>query len=290
MPAGAPAASRRRTSCAAMIGRRPRRLHDHGVAGDEGRAGHAGEDGEREVPRGDHEGDAARLVEVDVVLAGRVAHAPGRAQAQHLAPVVLEEVDRLVHVAVGLAPRLARLEGHERRELHGLGAHELGGAEEHGRALDRRGVPPRRQRGARRGDGRFGLGAAAVGDRAHHLVRRRRVHRVQRPRRLDVAAADAQRVVRAEAPAHRRQRRVVRLAVLAAREVGVRLVAERARVRRVRGLRGRQPPRLGAEVGRGLRRPHELVDRRPLDERLAQERVVGGVLEQAPHQVGHSRG
>ena len=171
-----------------------------------------------------------------------------------------------------------------------LGAHQLGGAEEHGRALARRGVAPAGQRRARRGDGRFGLGTAAVGDRADHLVRRRRVHRVERPRRLDVAAADAQRVVRAgpgrgRRPAPRRTPRGSRGA-RSRRAAGCGTAPGAPRVRR---RHHRQPPRLGAEVRRGLRRPHELVDGRSLHERLPQERVVGGVLQQAPHQVGHAR-
>ena len=96
----------------------------------------------------------------------------GCVEAQHLAPVVLEEVDRLVDVAVGLAPRLARLEGHQRRELEDLLAHALGGAEQHAGALARRRVAPGRERRPRRGDGRLGLGTAAAGDRADHLGRR----------------------------------------------------------------------------------------------------------------------
>ena len=51
------------------------RLHDDGVAGDEGGRGHAAQDGHREVPRRDDDRDAARLVEVDVLLAGGVAPA-----------------------------------------------------------------------------------------------------------------------------------------------------------------------------------------------------------------------
>ena len=43
------------------------------VAGHEGGRGHAAEDGQREVPRGDDDAHAARLVEVFVVFAGHVA-------------------------------------------------------------------------------------------------------------------------------------------------------------------------------------------------------------------------
>src|SRR5262249_20062337 len=84
------------------------RLHHDGVAGHQRRGGHAGEDGQGEVPRGDDDGDAARLVEVAVVLAGDVPQT-GPGQPEHLAGVELAEVDGLGDVGVGLAPRLAAL-------------------------------------------------------------------------------------------------------------------------------------------------------------------------------------
>src|SRR5260370_18269 len=60
------------------------RFHDDGVAGDECGGGHAEEDGEREIPGGDDDRDAARLEEVEVLLAGDV-FAPGLAEAEHFA-------------------------------------------------------------------------------------------------------------------------------------------------------------------------------------------------------------
>lgn len=47
-------------------------LHDDGVAGDQRRGGHAGEDRQREVPRRDHDAHAAREVPGDILLAGDV--------------------------------------------------------------------------------------------------------------------------------------------------------------------------------------------------------------------------
>ena len=117
-PRGTPAARSRRTSSPATTGGGPAGFTITALpAAREAR--HAGEDREREVPGRDHEGDAARLVEVDVVLAGRVAHAPWLAEAQHLAPVIFEEIDGLGDVGVGLAPGLAGLEGLERGEREG---------------------------------------------------------------------------------------------------------------------------------------------------------------------------
>ena len=220
---------------------------------------------------------------------GTLAHAALPVEAQHLAPVVLEEVDRLVGVAVRLAARLARLERHEGGELEDLPSHQLGGAEEHGGALARRRVAPRRQRRLGRGDRGLGLGTAAVGDRADDLGRPRRVHRREPLGRVGLAPADDERMVRAEPGAHRDERGVVGVAVLAPREVGVRLVDEARRRLRVGRRDRRAPRRLAAEVGRHRRRLDELLDGGALDERLAQERVVGGVLEQPPNEVGHAR-
>ena len=265
------------------------RLDDHRVAGHERCAGHAGENGQGEVPRGDHQGYAAGLIEVDIVLARHPAHAARLAEAQHLAPVVLEKVDGLVDVADGLTACLAGLESHERGQIHRLVAHQFRRLEQHGGAHGRRGVPPRGQGSLRGRGGGFGFGAAAVGDRADHLVRRGRIDRWQASGGVDVTSADAQWIVPAEAAAYGRQRGNVGVAVLTPREVGGRLVGERRRIVGVGQCDDRQPGGLGAEVGRCVRWLDELLHRGAFDERLAQERVVGGVLQQPPHQVGHAR-
>ena len=115
------------------------RLHDDGVAGDEGGGGHAAEDRQREVPRRDDDGDAARLVEVLVLLAGHVA-ALRLGQAEHLAGVVLAEVDRLGDVGVGLAPGLAALVDLPGGQLEAAAAQDVGGTEEQIGARRRGGV------------------------------------------------------------------------------------------------------------------------------------------------------
>ena len=48
------------------------RLHDHGVAGDQRRGGHAGEDRQRKVPRRDDGGHAARHVDEPILLARHI--------------------------------------------------------------------------------------------------------------------------------------------------------------------------------------------------------------------------
>ena len=276
---------RMRTIWAAMTGVCPAGLTITGVAGDERGARHAGEDREREVPGGDDDGDAARLVEVDVVLAGDVAHAPRPVEAQHLAPVVLEEVDRLVDVAVGLAPRLAGLEGHEGGELEDLLAHERGGAEEHGGALPRRRVAPGRERRLGRGDGGLGLGTPAVGGRADHLGRPRRVHRRQSLRGVGLATADDERIVRAEPAAHGGERGVVRVAVLAC-----------ARSRRAAGCRtapgtpGRSGRSRGGAPARGRSRPRRPARARALRPRRPRRRSGAGTSRWPCSRAGDARG
>mgnify|MGYP006896404140 CR=1 FL=1 len=71
-----------------------RRLEHHRVPGDDCGRNHAHRNGEGEVPRRNDGGNALGVVEQDVVLAGRAAHAPGHAEAEHVAGVVFEEERR----------------------------------------------------------------------------------------------------------------------------------------------------------------------------------------------------
>ena len=140
------------------------RLEDHRVAGGQRGHGHPARDGEREVPRRDDRGDALALVGHAVRLARGRLHevGGGRRQAQHLAPVVLAEVDRLAHVAVGLVPRLGRLEALEGGQLVATLAHPVGRPEQERRLARLAGV--RRHAGRRRDrgrDGRVGVGRGA---------------------------------------------------------------------------------------------------------------------------------
>ena len=119
-----------------------RRLEQHGFAGYQRCRGHAGQDRHGEVPRGDHHRHTARLVEVIVRLTGHRIKAAGPVQAEHLAAVVLEVVDRLGDVGIRLAPVLADLEHLQRRQSVPLLANPLGHPEEQVRALPRRRVSP----------------------------------------------------------------------------------------------------------------------------------------------------
>src|SRR5581483_8789847 len=121
-------------------------LQEHAVAADERGDRHAGRDREREVPRSDDGADAARLVGVDVALAGWLEQRRAGAEPQRLASVVLAEVDRLADVRVGFRDRLAGFEDLERRELAAPSSHERRGAEEDGGPL----APRRRTPGGER--------------------------------------------------------------------------------------------------------------------------------------------
>ena len=86
----------------------------------------------------------------------------GAGQPQHLPAVVLAEVDRLAHVAVGLVPRLARLEAlRARRARRGAGASSRAARNSSRGPLDRRRSPPGRRGRHGRRDGRVGVGRGA---------------------------------------------------------------------------------------------------------------------------------
>ena len=90
--------------------------------------------------------DALALVAQAVGLARRRLHqVGGRAvEAQHLAAVVLAEVDRLAHVGVGLVPRLAGLEAPRARRARRAGPASTSAARNSTRGpLGGRGAPPR---------------------------------------------------------------------------------------------------------------------------------------------------
>ena len=95
--------------------------------------------------------------------ARRAPAASGRAPVELDRPsrVVLEEVDRLADVRVGLRPRLAALADGERGELGAADAQVAGGAHEGARALLGGRARPGAQRVARGGDRAIGLGRRA---------------------------------------------------------------------------------------------------------------------------------
>ncbi len=124
------------------------RLHDHRVARDQGPRGRTTGQGHREVEGADDRPHAVGLEDGPGVLLRRQgAHGLDEAvMGLHLVGVVAQQVGRLLHVAEGLEPVLADLEGHER------GVRELSLADEvRGAADDLEPLPPAEVAPAREG-------------------------------------------------------------------------------------------------------------------------------------------
>jgi len=115
-------------------GRLLRGLEHDGVAGAERCRDHARRDREREVPRRDHGAHPAREVAKRVAFTRELDERPALLEAQDTGRVVLEEVDRLADVRVGLGPRFARLEHRERSQFQAPLAHQAGRPLQDGRA------------------------------------------------------------------------------------------------------------------------------------------------------------
>ncbi len=152
-------------------------LEHDGVAGRQRGGDHAGGDREREVERRDHAGDAAGDVAHRVALARHLDERAAVGERERALGVVLEEVDRLGDVTVGLRPRLAALAHGQRRELVAARAQDAGGARERGGALGRGALGPQLLAALGGGDGVAGVlrgGAVGVGDDGRRMAR---VHR-----------------------------------------------------------------------------------------------------------------
>src|SRR5262249_5880669 len=103
-------------------------FHDHGVACDQSGADHAAQDRHWEIPRRDHERDAARPVMLVAFFAGHILRKPGPAYQAHLASVKGTEIDSFGDVAIRLSPRLANLKDFERGKLNSAALENFGGA------------------------------------------------------------------------------------------------------------------------------------------------------------------
>ena len=168
-PRPAPRASRR------LLGR----LEHHGVAGGQRRGRHAAGDREREVPRRDHRRHAARLVGHRVALAGHLHQLGALLELDRLACVVLEEVDRLAHVGVGLGPGLCALAHLQARPARGGGRAGSRRRRSAPRRAGRRSARPTRDAARRRRPPPPPLRLAAAGGLRHHAIGRAGIGRHQ---------------------------------------------------------------------------------------------------------------
>ena len=124
-------------------------LEHDAVAGRQPGRDHPGGDRQREVPRADDGDDAARRVAQRVALARQLDEPVRALERDRLLRVVLEEVDRLADVGVGLRPGLGALAHRERRERRAAPAQLAGGAREDRGAGVSAAILPRRRGDAR---------------------------------------------------------------------------------------------------------------------------------------------
>ena len=203
-----------------------RGLEDDGVAADDGRSGHAGHDGEREVPGRNDGADAEGDVAEEIFFAGVLDGGGGSVEAEGFAGVELEEVDGLAYVGVGLGVVLADFEGEPGAEVEVALADEVGGADEQGNAVGDGGVAPGGEGGLRGSDGGVGfLGRGRV-VRADDLRRVGGIDGVEGLGGLEIAAGDDKVVGLAELGAGAVEGGVHGALVLGGGEVGEGLVAE----------------------------------------------------------------
>ena len=150
------------------------RLHDDRVTCDHGGHNRPEENGEGKVPRSDHRTHPERDVVAGVVVGGlHDRHA--LAVADRLAGVVLEEVNRLGRVGIGLDPALADLLDHPGRIEVLVAPHTIGRIEEVGGAFRQGLGRPRWERGARRVEGALSLLDPTGGMHPDDLIRLRGV-------------------------------------------------------------------------------------------------------------------
>src|SRR5208282_4173991 len=98
----------------------------------DGGGGHAGHDGEGEVPGRDDRADAERDVEEFVPLAGILDGRGRGGEAEGLASVKLKKINGFANVGVGLSPVLPDFIGEPGEELELAGTDDVGGGEEEG--------------------------------------------------------------------------------------------------------------------------------------------------------------
>ncbi len=179
-----------------------RRLQHHGVAGGHRADGHAHQDGQGKIPGGDdHPGPQG--LEPRLVDFSRIGHdRQGAGQLQGLAGVILAEVDGLADVGFGLQPVLGGLQGFPGGEFVFVAA-QLGGELQDG-GHPRLGAELRPGRKGPPGgvQGLVRLRRSGRGHRAHHFGGPGRVEADDFLFRINRPAADAQRPMAAQTPAH----------------------------------------------------------------------------------------
>ena len=128
-----------------MVARLRRRLDDGRIARDQRGGGHAGADGQGEIPGTDDGGHAAGLIRLMVQLAHETAQSLWLEQANGNPGIVLAEVDGLADVGIGLAPGLASLANHYGGQFVPAPPHRGSGSNEDLRAIQGLAIAPGRK-------------------------------------------------------------------------------------------------------------------------------------------------
>ena len=262
------------------------RFEHHGTSGRQSGDGHAAGDGQREIPRRDDGGHTPRLVEHQILLT-RDIPVPGSQPCLRLQGVVAAKIDRLGDIGIGLPPGLAGLQANPCRQFGPTVTHDpCGPAEDVGAFLDRTGGPCRQSLGSL-GDGAQGLGLRRACRVADDLGMVCRVGTGDLAGGSHPLAADQKRIALAQPGPRAFQGNGHGLAGGIQGKIGQGLRFQRG----IQGLLYRSTNRFGGDFGGGgvigwIHEQHLL--RYLLGHAGPKERIVGGILEQATHQIGHT--
>jgi hypothetical protein len=194
--------------------------HDR-VAADDGGRRHPDQNRQREVPRRDDHTDPERQIRDRIPFARELNRIGRLIVAQHLAGVVLNEVDRLGGVAIGFRPALADLEDHPGREVIAPLTHPLGRFDQIGSTLGRGYCRPRGEGLERHLDRPVcQLGCTRL-ETSHDLRRTRRILGLESLSTRDVLSPDDDGVLPADLTLHLGQSLFEGFADLGLREIEV---------------------------------------------------------------------
>ena len=129
-----------------------------------------------EVPRRDDGGHSLGLVRIVVHLAQHIHHVTRYGQARHLPGIVLQEVDGLADVEVGLAPLFACFESLPGGQFEDASPSGSRGLDEEGGPQAGRGIAPGREGAPGGGDGLLHFGRSGLANVADYLIRIGRIH------------------------------------------------------------------------------------------------------------------
>ena len=119
-----------------------RGLEQNRIACDQGRRHHTGGDRQREIPWSNHHGHAARTPQHLIEFTGITAQTGRRIESCHFAGVILQKIDRLRDIGIGLPPGFAFLEHFPRCQIPTLLPHQGGSLPHHRDTVSNRSYTP----------------------------------------------------------------------------------------------------------------------------------------------------